>query len=66
MAKNQKQKLFDDLNGLVDKYPNMWAGDFLNILDMFGRAMFRTLPKATGKSRHTVALRHRTQTYRLG
>ena len=66
MAKNQKQRLYDDLNDLVNKYPNMYAGDFIDILDVFGRAMFRCLPKITGKTKRVVTLRHRTRTYRLG
>jgi hypothetical protein len=64
MAKNQKQRLYDDMNDLVDKYPNMWAGDFIVTVDAFTRAMFRTLPPVK-KGGRTVMLKHRTHQYRL-
>ena len=65
MAKSLKQKLYDDLNALVEKYPNMRAGVFMDTLDQFGRAMFRCLP-ASQEGKPSVTLKHRTKTYRLG
>ena len=44
MAKNQKQKLHDDLNKLLDKYPNMRASDFILTTQTFIECIYRALP----------------------
>jgi hypothetical protein len=67
MAKNQKQQLYDDLNVLLDKYPNMRAGDFMITTQSFLGGMWRSLPKATtGQKRKVCKLYERYKIYRLG
>ena len=65
MAKNQKQKLHDDLNALLDKYPNMLASDALLTVQSWMDGVWRALPKP-GKGRgKRVLIRERRCNYRL-
>lgn len=65
MAKTQKQKLYDDLNALVEKYPNMMAGDFIVTTEGFLQAMYRCLPGKSKTTKRKVLCSKRTHTYRL-
>lgn len=65
MAKNQKQRLYDDLNQLVEKYPNMMAGDFMITTQTFLDTMYRCLPGKSKTTKRKVRCSKRTHTYRL-
>ena len=61
MAKTYKQKLYDDLNKLVDKYPGAKVSDVLWALEAFGEGLWRALPSPK-KGRKCI---ERTKRYRL-
>ena len=61
MAKTYKQKLYDDLNALVDKYPEAKVSDVLWALEAVGEGLWRALP-ARKEGRKCV---ERTKRYRL-
>lgn len=61
MAKTYKQKIYDDLNALLDKYPGAKVSDVLWVLESFAEGLWRALP-APKKGRKVV---ERTKRYRL-
>ena len=61
MAKTYKQKLHDDLNDLLDKYPRAKVSDVLFVLEAFAEGLWRALP-APKKGRRVI---ERTKKYRL-
>ncbi len=61
MAKTTKQKLFDDLNVLIDKYPNAKVSDVIIVLESFTEALWHALP-APKKGRKVI---ERTARYRM-
>lgn len=65
MAKNQKQRLYDDLNDLVDKYPRMYASDFIATLDGFQNGLWHSLPVIKGRPKKNQRVVERRSSYRL-
>lgn len=61
MAKTYKQKIYDDLNTLVDLYPNAKASDMIWALEAFAEGIWRALPPPK-KGRKCI---ERTKRYRL-
>lgn len=61
MIKTHKQRLYDELNALVDKHPNMKVSDFIFTLEAFTHGLFRALPPPK-KGRKCL---ERTHSYRL-
>lgn len=61
MAKTYKQKIYDDLNKLVDKYPRAKVSDMLFVLEAFSHGLWRSLPEPK-KGRKCI---ERTSRYRL-
>lgn len=61
MAKTYKQKLYDELNALLDKYPNARVSDVIMVLEAFSEGLWRALP-APKEGRRVV---ERTKRYRL-
>lgn len=62
MAKTYKQRIYDDLDKLVDKYPNAKVSDVLVALEAFGNGLWHALPPPK-KGRKVI---ERTARYRLG
>ena len=61
MAKNYKQRIYDDLDKLVDKYPRAKASDMIFALEAFASSLWRALP-APKKNKKCI---ERTERYRL-
>ena len=61
MSKNYKQRVYDDLNTLVDKYPRMKVSDMIFTLEAFSNGLWHALPKPK-KGRKVI---ERTARYRL-
>lgn len=61
MAKTYKQKIYDDLSELVDKYPNAKVSDVIFTLEAFAEGLFHALPEPK-KGRKVI---ERTARYRL-
>ena len=62
MAKTYKQKLFADIDALLDKYPNAKVSDVIWALESATEALWRALPLPKG-GRKTI---ERTKRYRVG
>lgn len=61
MAKTHKQRVYDELNVIVDKHPNMRVSDLITTLESFAEGLFRALPPPK-EGRKCV---ERTARYRL-
>lgn len=61
MAKTYKQRVYDDLNALIDKYPRMKASDMIHTLEDFAGGIFHALPEPKA-GRKCI---ERTSRYRL-
>ena len=61
MAKTYKQRIFDDLNKMVDKYDKAKASDMIWALEAMAEGIWRALP-APKKGRRVI---ERTKRYRL-
>lgn len=61
MAKTHKQRMYDELNVLMDGHPNMMVSDVLFVLETFGESLWRALPEPK-KGRKVIERRSR---YRL-
>lgn len=59
--KTYKQRIYDDLNVLVDKYPKARASDMIWALEAMAESIWRVLPPPK-KGRRVV---ERTKRYRL-
>jgi hypothetical protein len=67
MAKNQKQKFNDDLNKLLDKYPNMRASDMILVTQGWINCIYRALPDLKpGDKSCRPFIREGKDRYRLG
>ena len=64
MGKNQKQKLYDDLESLIDKYPRMQVSAMISTTEAWLRGVFHRLPPAK-KGKPYIAMRVKSR-YRLG
>lgn len=62
MAKNYKQRIYDDLNKLVDKYPNAKVSDVIFSLEAFANGLWHALPQPRDKKQKCI---ERTSRYRL-
>ena len=65
MAKTQKQKLYDDLNVLVDKYPNMRAFVLMLTMQSFMNGVWHAMPRVKKGDRRKQLIRDRRCRYRL-
>jgi len=61
VAKTYKQRMFDDLNKLLDKYPKAKVSDTIWALEAMAEALWRALPSPK-KGRKVV---ERTKRYRV-
>lgn len=58
MAKTYKQRIFDDLEKLVDKYPRAKASDMIFALEGMAECIWRALPPPK-KGRNCVERKRR-------
>lgn len=61
MAKTYKQRIFDDIEKLVDKYPGARASDMIWALEAMAEAIWRALPPPKNGCR----VIERTKKYRI-
>ena len=61
MAKTYKQRIFDDIEALLDKYPNAKVSDTIWALENAAECLWRALP-APKKGRRVI---DRTKRYRV-
>lgn len=61
MAKTHKQRMFDELNDMLDRHPNAKVSDVIWVLEAFVEGLWRALP--TPKKGRKVL--ERTKRFRL-
>ena len=61
MAKTYKQKIYDELNGILERYPNARVSDVIWALEVMAESLWRALP-APKKGRKVV---ERQKRYRV-
>ena len=61
MAKTYKQRIYDALDAIVDKYPRAKASDMIWALEAMSESIWRSLP-APKKGRRVI---ERTKKYRV-
>jgi hypothetical protein len=66
MAKTQTQQLYDDLNELIDRYPNMRASRFMLTMQAFMNGVWHAMPRVKPGDRRKQLIRDRKFRYRLG